>query len=72
MSHESWNVTSKHSLISSYLVDWRKTVTSTLVHSAANKTSSSSRSAALSPEVRGRLSTLSDKDWAQFAQEVGN
>ncbi|TVY29596.1 (S)-2-haloacid dehalogenase 4A [Lachnellula hyalina] len=54
------------------LVDWRKTVTSTLVHSAANKISSSSRSANLSPEVRTRLSTLTDKDWAQFAQEWRN
>lgn len=54
------------------LVDWRKTVTSTLIRSAAVKTSSSSRVANLSPGVRGRLSTLTDKDWAQFAQEVKN
>jgi len=54
------------------VVDWRKTVTSALIHSAADKTSSSSRSAALSPEVRSRLSILSDKDWAQFAQEWRN
>lgn len=43
-----------------------------MVHSAANKISSSSRSANLSPEVRTRLSTLTDKDWAQFAQEWRN
>jgi len=47
-------------------------VTSTLIHSAAARTSSSSRSAALSPELRSRLSKLTDEDWAQFAQEWRN
>jgi 2-haloacid dehalogenase len=51
------------------VVNWRKTVTSTLIHSAADKTSSSSRSADLSPEVRVQLSKLTDQDWSQFAQE---
>ena len=51
------------------VVNWRKTVTLALIHSAAGKTSSSSRSADLSPEVRVQLSRLSDQDWSQFAQE---
>ena len=42
---------------------------STLIQNAAAKTSSSSRSADLSPQIRGRLSQLTDQDWAQFAQE---
>jgi 2-haloacid dehalogenase len=54
------------------VVNWRSTVTSTLIHSAAAKTCSSSRSANLSPEVRTRLSKLTDEDWAQFAQEWRN
>jgi 2-haloacid dehalogenase len=54
------------------VVDWRKTVTETLIHSAAAKTSSSSRSADLSPEVKTRLSRLTDEDWGQFAQEWRN
>lgn len=54
------------------VVDWRKTVTSTLIHSAAAKPSSFSRSAALSPEVRVQLSKLTDQDWGQFAQEWRN
>jgi 2-haloacid dehalogenase len=54
------------------VVDWRSTVTSTLIHNAAAKTSSSSRSANLPPEVRSRLSKLTDQDWAQFAQEWRN
>ena len=48
-------------------VDWRKTVTSALIRTAAAKTSSPS--ADLSPEARGQLSRLTDQDWAQFAQE---
>lgn len=52
--------------------DWRSTVVSTLIRSAAAKTSSSSRSAELSLEVRQRLSELNDDDWAQFAQEWRN
>jgi 2-haloacid dehalogenase len=51
------------------VVNWRKTVTSTLIHTAAGKTSSSSKSAELSPEIRKRLSQIQDQDWAQFAQE---
>lgn len=54
------------------VVDWRKTVTSTLIQNAAMKTSSSSRSANLSPEVRLELSKLTDQDWGQFAQEWRN
>jgi 2-haloacid dehalogenase len=53
-------------------VDWRKTVTSTLAQNAAAKIYSSSRSASLSPEIRIRLSKLTDEDWAQFAQEWRN
>lgn len=51
------------------VVNWRRSVTWALIHNAAAKTSSSSRSAELSPEVRLRLSQLKDEDWAQFAQE---
>jgi len=51
------------------VVDWRKTVTETLIASAAGKISSSSRSASLSPDVRRRLSELNDDSWAIFAQE---
>jgi 2-haloacid dehalogenase len=54
------------------VVDWRKTVISTLIHNAAAKTSSSSRSADLSPDVRLQLSKLTDQDWGQFAQEWRN
>ena len=52
------------------VVDWRKTVISTLIHSAAAKTASSSRSANLALDVRLQLSKLTDEDWAQFAQRV--
>lgn len=45
---------------------------STLIQNAAAKTSSSSTSAGLSPEVRKRLSELTDGDWARFAQEWRN
>jgi 2-haloacid dehalogenase len=51
------------------VVDWRKTVTSTIQNAAAAKISSSSRSADLPPEVRTQLAKLTDEDWAQFAQE---
>lgn len=54
------------------VVNWRKTVTERLIHSAADKTSSSSRSADLAPETRLRLSQLGDEDWARFAQEWRN
>ena len=54
------------------VVNWRKTVVDTLIHSAAAKTSSSSRSADLSPDVRIRLAKLTDEDWGQFAQEWRN
>jgi 2-haloacid dehalogenase len=54
------------------VVDWRKTVTATLIQSAAVKTASSSRSANLSPEVRAQLARLTDTDWARFAQEWRN
>ena len=53
-------------------VNWRETVTSTLIHSAAAKVSSSSRSAGLSPVVRAQLAKLTDQDWACFAQEWRN
>jgi len=51
------------------VVNWRKTVVSTLISSAAAKISSSSRSADLSPQVRRRLSELTDESWALFAQQ---
>jgi len=51
------------------VVNWRKTVTTTLIYGAAAKVSSSSRSADLSPEVRRRLSELTDELWEQFAQQ---
>jgi 2-haloacid dehalogenase len=51
------------------VVNWRKTVTSMLIYSAAAKVSSSSRSAEISPEVRRRLSKLTDESWRQFAQQ---
>jgi 2-haloacid dehalogenase len=54
------------------VVNWRETVTSTLIYSAAAKVSSSSRSADLSPEVRLQLAKLTDQDWARFAQEWRN
>lgn len=54
------------------VVDWRKTVTSTLIQNAAAKTSSSSRSADLSPEVRDQVAKLTDADWGRFAQEWRN
>lgn len=53
-------------------VNWRETVTSTLISSAAAKVSSSSRSADLSPEVRAQLAQLTDQHWARFAQEWQN
>jgi 2-haloacid dehalogenase len=54
------------------VVDWRKTVTSTLIHSAIDNTSSSSRSTNLSPAIRTRLSQLTNEDWGRFAQEWRN
>ncbi|RFU29901.1 hypothetical protein B7463_g6451, partial [Scytalidium lignicola] len=54
------------------VVNWRKTVTDTLIHSAAAKVSSSSRSADLSPEIRSRISELGDQEWGRFAQEWRN
>ncbi|KAL2073667.1 hypothetical protein VTL71DRAFT_10993 [Oculimacula yallundae] len=51
------------------VVNWRDTVTSKLIQSAATKASSASQSASISPEVRTRLSKLTDDDWAQFAEE---
>jgi 2-haloacid dehalogenase len=51
------------------VVNWRETVTSTLIYSAAAKTASSSRSADVPSEVYTQLSKLTDQDWAQFAQE---
>jgi 2-haloacid dehalogenase len=54
------------------VVDWRLTVTSTLIKNAAAKTSSPSSSANLSPKVRDRVSELADQDWGQFAQEWRN
>jgi 2-haloacid dehalogenase len=54
------------------VTNWRSTVTSTLIHSALDKTSSSSRLANLSPTLRTRLSQLQDEDWSRFAQEWRN
>lgn len=54
------------------VVNWRETVTSALIYSAAAKVSSSSRSADLSPEIRSQLAKLTDQDWARFAQEWRN
>jgi len=54
------------------VVNWRKTVTETLSHSARAKVSSSSRSADLPPGVRSKLSEFTDESWAQFAQEWRN
>ncbi|CZT06578.1 related to haloacid dehalogenase, type II [Rhynchosporium graminicola] len=51
------------------VVNWRDSVTSRLIQSAAAKASSSSQPASLSPEVRARLSQITDEDWAQFAEE---
>ncbi|KAI9048752.1 hypothetical protein LZ554_007583 [Drepanopeziza brunnea f. sp. 'monogermtubi'] len=57
------------------VVNWRDTVVSKLIQSAAAKTSppsSSSRSAAAdlsSEKVRQRLAELDDDDWARFAAE---
>ena len=54
------------------VVDWRKTVTLTLIRNAAAKILSSSKSAGLSPAVRLQLSKYTDQDWGQFAQEWRN
>lgn len=54
------------------VVNWRETVTATLIQCAAAQTSSSSQSASLSPELRTRLSQLGDEDWGKFAQEWRN
>ncbi|KAG0652427.1 hypothetical protein D0Z07_0998 [Hyphodiscus hymeniophilus] len=51
------------------VVDWRTTVTSTLIQCARAQVSSSSRSAGLSPAIRTRLSQMRDEEWGQFAQE---
>lgn len=51
------------------VVNWRETVTATLIQCAAAQTSSSSQSASLSPELRVRLSKLTNEDWGKFAQE---
>jgi 2-haloacid dehalogenase len=53
-------------------VNWRETVTSTLIARAAAKVSSSSGSADVSPEVRLQLAKLTNEDWARFAQEWRN
>lgn len=54
------------------VVNWRETVTKTLINSAANKVSSSSKSAELNPNVRTKLSELTEDDWGRFAQEWRN
>jgi 2-haloacid dehalogenase len=54
------------------VVNWRETVTATLIQCAAAQTSSSSQSASLSPELRTRLSKLSHEEWGKFAQEWRN
>ncbi|KAK0116718.1 hypothetical protein ONS96_012569 [Cadophora gregata f. sp. sojae] len=51
------------------VVNWRDTVTNKLIQSAASKTSFSPSSASLAPEVRTRLSQLTNDDWARFAEE---
>lgn len=51
------------------VVNWRHTVTTTLIARAAAKSSSS---AALTPATRQRLSELTDDSWADFAQEWRN
>lgn len=51
------------------VVDWRKTVTATLISRAAAKVSSSSHSTNISPEVQKRLSELTDDSWAEFAMQ---
>lgn len=53
------------------VVDWRTTVTSTLIARAFAKTSSST-SASLSPPTLQRLSELTARSWADFAQEWRN
>jgi 2-haloacid dehalogenase len=54
------------------VVDWRKTVNSLLTTSALAKTSSSSQSSNLSPEVRSRLARLTQDSWGEFAQQWRN
>jgi 2-haloacid dehalogenase len=54
------------------VVNWRMTVTDTLIHSAQAKVSSSSRSADIPPEVRRRLAELTEKSWGEFAQQWRN
>jgi 2-haloacid dehalogenase len=54
------------------VVDWRTTLVSTLIQNATAKISASSTPTALSPEVRERLSGLTEDDWGQFAQEWRN
>ena len=51
------------------VVDWRSTVTKRLIKDASAKSSSPGD---LSPEVKGRLSSISGQDWGQFAQEWRN
>lgn len=51
------------------VVNWRQTVTSTLMYSATAKISSSSRSADISPEIRRRLSELTNESWGEMAQQ---
>jgi 2-haloacid dehalogenase len=54
------------------VVNWRKTVTETLISTAAAKVHSSSRLASLSPQVRIQLLKQTNEDWARFAQEWRN
>lgn len=54
------------------VVNWRKTVTSTLIYSAGAKVSSSSRSAEIPPGVYRRLVELTEKSWEEFAQQWRN
>jgi 2-haloacid dehalogenase len=54
------------------VVNWRKTVTETLISSAQAKVASSSRSADLSPEIRRRLQEITEEAWGDFAQQWRN
>ncbi|KAI9740834.1 MAG: hypothetical protein M1818_004439 [Claussenomyces sp. TS43310] len=54
------------------VVNWRKTVTETLVSSAQAKVDSSSRSAELPPQIRRRVAELTPESWGEFAQQWRN
>ncbi|KAH8821091.1 S-2-haloacid dehalogenase 1 [Xylogone sp. PMI_703] len=54
------------------VVNWRKTVTETLIRSAADKKKHLANSANSTSEAQSRLSQLGDQDWVRFAQEWRN